>query len=121
MKQIERQRIIAEAESIGGLFARLIEDAKGFARAEVDYYRLLVTSRVAGLKPAVVLIVVALFLVQASLTTLLIGIGFGIARAFERIGIAGGVVIAALVGLLISGILVRIAVGKIAAAGEPVK
>lgn len=115
MKPVLR-RLAADSETIGGLFAQLVDDAKTLLRAQVDYYKLLAARRIAGLKVAVALIVVALFLVQASLTTLLIGIGLAIARLFERVGVAGGIVIAAVIGLAVSGLLVRIAIGRIAAA-----
>ena len=111
-------RIAADSETIGKLFARLVDDAKNLLRAEGDYYRLLVVGRITGLKTAAILIVVAVFLLQASLTTLLVGIGFAIARLFERVGLAGGTLIAALLGLAISGLLVRIAIGRIAAASR---
>ena len=111
-------RLAADAETIGSLVARLIEDAKQFVHAEIDYYRLLLIERIAGLRTAAVLVVVAVFLLQASLTTLLIGIGLAIAHLFARIGLAGGVVIAAVIGLLVSGLLVRIAIGRIAASAR---
>ena len=111
-------KIAADSETIGALLTRLVDDAKHVARAEGEYYRLLVVGRIAGLKTAAILIIVALFLVQASLTTLLIGIGFAIARLFERIGLAGGVLIAAVIGLVVSGVLVRVAIGRIAAASR---
>ncbi len=114
-------RLGADAETIGGLLSRLIDDAKQLFHAEIDYYRLLVVGRVAGLKTAVILIVAAILLLQASLTTLLIGIGLAIARLFERVGMAGGVVIAAVIGLIVSGLLVRIATGRIAASAQAAK
>lgn len=112
------RRLAEDTETIGELFAQLVDDAKALVRAEADYYRLLVTGRIAGLKVAAALIVAALFLLQASLTTLLIGIGLAIARLFERVGIAGGVLVAAVIGLVVSGLLVRGAIGQIAAASR---
>lgn len=100
------------------LLARLVDDAKNLFHAQGDYYRLLVLGRIAGLKTAAILLVVAIFLVQASLTTLLIGIGFAIARLFESVGLAGGIVIAAVLGLVLSAILARIAIGRISAASS---
>lgn len=121
MNQLRQQPVVADTETIGGLFARLVDEAKQFARAEIDYYRVLTVSRIAGLKTAVGLILFALFLLQASLTTLLVGIGLGIAHLVEKVGLAGGVVLSAVIGLAISGILVWIALRKIAAAGEAAK
>lgn len=114
-----RAQLAAEGETIGGLFARLIEDAKRLIRAELDYYKLLLTGRAMALRTAAIMIVVALFLVQASLTTLVVGLGLALWRLFGALGIAGGVIIAAVLGLAISGLLVRVAVARIAAASKP--
>lgn len=111
----------ADTETIGGLFTRLVEDTKQLVHTEIDYYRALVVMRAVGLKTAAILIVAAILLLQASLTTLLIGIGLAIWQLFERVGIAGGVVIAAVIGLLLSGLLVRIAIGRVAASAQAAK
>ncbi len=107
---------VSDAETLGSLFARLVEDGKRFARAEIGFYKQVAVGRIAGLKTAAILLVVAVLLVQASLTTLLVGIGFGIARLLPAIGIAGGVIVAAVIGLLVSGLLVRSAIGRLSAA-----
>jgi len=107
-----------EPEPIPVLFARAVEEGKSFARAEVNYYKQLALSRVSGLVGAAVFGVAALFLLQASLTTLLVGFGLALATWFPRLGIAGGVVIGAVIGLLLTGLLAWLAVGRIKAAGK---
>ena len=109
--------------AVGELISRLIDDAKRFARAEVDYYKQLGLAYVGGLKLGVILVVVAIFLLQASLTTLLIGIGLLLAHFIAALGVDGGVIVAAVIGLAICGLLVRIAVGRFAkvASGEAIK
>lgn len=109
---------VSEPESIPALFTRAVEDGKSFARAEVDYYKKMALSRVSGLTTAAVLAIAALFLLQASLTTLVVGFGLALATWLPRLGIAGGVVIAAVLGLLVAGLLAWLAVGRIKATGK---
>ena len=90
-----------EAEPIGTLVTRAIEDGKAYARAEIDFYKHMALVRVAGLKVAAIFAVVAIFLVQSSLTTLLIGLG-----------------LAAVLGFVISGLLLWLAVRRLSASNK---
>ena len=109
----------AQAESIPALFRRAVDEGKSFARAEVNYYKQLALARVAGLQTAAILVVVAIFFVQASLTTLVIGVGVAIAAWLGGwLGLAGSLILAAILGLALSGILARVAIGKIKAAAK---
>ncbi len=97
-------------ESIGSLFGRLLVDGKACARAEVDIYRQKALSWVPPIRAAAILLVVALFLAQAAITTLLVGFGVWLGR---WVGPFGGGAIAALVGLMIAGLLTRAALSKL--------
>ena len=107
-------------ESLGGLVSRVVDDGKRLVQAEVDLYKQIAVRKVAGFQTAVVLAVAALFFVQAALTTLLVGLGFAIAH---WIGIAGGVIVAALLGFAAAGLMVWIALRKFstAASADPRK
>jgi hypothetical protein len=63
-----------EQEGIGTLLGRLIEDGKGFARAEIGYYRTLALAKLAEAKTGVVLGAGALAIALAALTALLVGL-----------------------------------------------
>lgn len=63
-----------EEESIGALFGRLAEDGKGYARAEIGYYRTLATSKLGESKNGVILGVAALVIACSSVTALLVGL-----------------------------------------------
>ena len=104
-----------EAEPIGTLVTRAIEDGKAYARAEIDFYKHMALVRVAGLKVAAIFAVVAIFLVQSSLTTLLIGVGLALA---SWLGVAGGVLAAAVLGFVISGLLLWLAVRRLSASNK---
>ena len=96
-------------ESIRSLLGRLIADGRAYAAAEVDIYRNKALAWVPPLRTAAVMLVVAMFLAQAALTTLLVFFGFWLAL---WLGPLGGGIAAAVVALVVAGILVKIAIGK---------
>ena len=106
----------ADAESLGALFTRLGGDVSGLLHAEVDLYKQEASQRIAIAKQPVILIVVALFLAQASLTTILVGCAFGLAH---WIGPLGGGLVAGVIGFAICGVLVMVAVKRLAAVFSP--
>lgn len=99
-----------DPESIGSLVGRLVADGKAYARAEVDIYKHKALAWVPPVRTAAILAVVALFLAQAAITTLLVFLGFWLAL---WLGPLGGGIAAALIGLALAGLLAWIAIGKV--------
>ncbi len=97
------------------LVARLIEDGKAWASAEIAVVKATATAWIAPAKIAVPLAIVALFLLQAALTVLVIAFGMALAT---WLGVAGGLAVAALIVLLIAAGLVGIAVTRFGKAGK---
>lgn len=95
-----------EDPSIRDLIGRTVDDGKAFVRAEIDLYRTIATAKATSLVWPVVMIVAAIFLVQAALTTLLAGVGLGLA---VHLGPLGGFAVAALIGLAVAGLLAFLA------------
>lgn len=100
-----------EQESLRDLIARLIDSGKAYARAEVALVRQTFVTRIGQIKPAIALAVPAIFIVQAALTVLLVALGFVLAR---WLGPAGGMALAAVIGLGIAGLLIWLAIRLIA-------
>jgi hypothetical protein len=105
---------ISDEESIGTLVSRLVEDAKTFARAQVDLYRAQALKIVADYRTAVILCVVAVILAHAAIIALLVGIILSIAQA---LGPVWATVITIGGTLLVAGVLVWLALSMIRAAG----
>ena len=105
MERPERLR----AEPLGGLFSKLVDRARDVARAEIAYYRGIATSKASAAASPVALLVAALFVAQASLTVLIFAIGAAVAM---WIGIPAGLLVGALLGFAVTGLLVWIAVGQ---------
>ncbi len=61
-------------ESIGALIGRLVEDGKGYARAEIGYYRTLAVSKLGEARSGVILGVAALVIALCAVTALLVGL-----------------------------------------------
>ena len=81
-------------ESIGDLVNRLVDDARAYAKAEVEVVRQIARHRAGKAKTGLILLVAGAVLLLSSLTALLLGLVLGLA---ELIGpLASGVVIAAL-------------------------
>jgi hypothetical protein len=97
-------------ETLGTLFARLIDDGTNLFRAELNLYRQAAFRRVAQARLPVVMIVVAILLAQSSVTTILVGCALGLAR---WLGPAGGGLVMGLIGFAIAGLLVRTALTRL--------
>lgn len=95
-------------ESIPSLVARLVDEGKQFARAEVNFYRARLTPRVAEARNAAILAVVALSLAQALIVAGLVGLILWLARWWGPGGataavIGGGLLVVALLAWLAMG------------------
>jgi hypothetical protein len=86
--------------SIGTLVHRLVDDGKAYALAEIDVVKSMATERVNAAKTGVIVGVAAIFVLQAGLTVLFVGLGFLLA---ELVGLWFGVVLSALIALGLAG------------------
>ena len=94
-----------EEPGLGDLFGQLVDDGKGYARAEIGYYRAIVAAKLSDIGAALWMGVVALILAHAAIIALLVGlvlslvplIGPGWATAIVVVGVLG---IAGLLGWL---------------------
>jgi hypothetical protein len=75
-----------EEESIGGLFAQLIDDAGTAVRAELNLYRTTALSHLVRARLAMIFAAVAVLLIQASVTALLVALAWGLARWLGPVG-----------------------------------
>jgi hypothetical protein len=66
-------------ETLGDLFGRLVDDAKGFGHAEIDYYRTLVRERLRAAKASLWMGAVAMALALAASVALVVGLVFTLA------------------------------------------
>lgn len=98
-----------EDYSLRDLIARLIDSAKAYLRAEVALIKKTVEVRLDQAKPAAAFAIGAVMLVQAALVILLAAIGMALAT---WLGTAGGLAVAGLIGLLIAGLLVWLAISR---------
>lgn len=104
-----------DADSIGGLAKQLVADGRDYVAAEVDVYRQKALSWVPPIRLAAGLAVGAIMLAQASVTTLLVFVGFWLAL---WLGPIGGGVAAALIGFAVAGLFAWIAVRQITMKGK---
>jgi hypothetical protein len=100
--------------SIGELFGRLAEDGRGFVQAEIGLYKAVAARRAGLARNGVIALVVALFLVNAALVALLVGVAMQLAT---WVGPALGGLIVFLVAAGIGFALVRFGAGKLGALG----
>jgi len=86
----------------GDLVHQLIEDAKGYARAEVDLAKAIASDKAKGLRTSAVLLILALFVATGALNALCIGIllGFDTLMSPVLAGICAFLLIGAVAGLL---------------------
>ena len=98
--------------SIGELFGRLADDARGFARAEIGLYRTIAKRRAGKAAGGVAALVVAFLLVNAALIALLVSFVIGLALHIGPVlaGLAVFVVVA-----IVAGLLARWGAGKMQA------
>lgn len=101
--------------TIGALLTRLIESAKDFARAEIALAKATALDWFGQAQIALILLVAALVLALSAVTILLAALGMALAA---WLGVAGGLAIAALIGLATAGILIAIAVKRLQGIGR---
>jgi hypothetical protein len=100
--------------TIGELFGRLADEGKAFARAEANLYRTIAMRRASLAKNGAIALVATLFLVNAALIALMVGLAMQLAK---WVGPAlGGLIVFVVVGAL-GYFLVRYGIGKLAALG----
>lgn len=102
----------AAEDSFVDLFARLIDDAERFVRAEIQLYRAQLFTRLKQGRIAIVMLAVAFSLGQASVIALLIGL-FAMLRG--TLGIVGATVAVVIGALGVAGLLARLAIGQLRA------
>jgi len=98
--------------SIGELFGRLVDQGKGFARAEVGLARAIATAKAEELKLPAILLGTALLFGIAGVVTLCITIALALATL---IGPLAGGLIATLIAFAIAGGLAYVAIRKLSA------
>lgn len=91
-----------QEESVGALFGRLVDDGKSYARAEVGYYRILLTEKLREGGVGLGFGVAALLLACSAVTALLVGLILSLATLIGP-GLATLAVV--LVTLAIAGLL----------------
>ena len=102
-----------EEEGIGELLGRLVEDGKGYAQAEIGYYRALIRSKLPDVTAALWMGAVALALVFAAMIALVVGLVLTLATLVgpgwaTLIVFAGILAIAGLMGWLAYGHVKRL-------------
>lgn len=98
---------------IGELVGRLIDQGKGYARAEVGLVKAIATAKVDGFKLPAILFAVALLFVIAGVVTLCITIALALATL---IGPLAGGLIATGIAFAIAGGLAFVAIKKLSPA-----
>lgn len=106
--------IAADEMTIGTLIHRAADDARELVGAEIELAKTRLLARVAGARNAIILLVAAVFLLQAALTTLLVGFALGLAHF---LGPLGGAAMVFLVTLIVIGVLAKIAIGQFSSDG----
>ena len=88
--------------SIGELATQLVDDAKDYARAEVDLVKAIAVDKTRSLRVAAILLVAALFVAMGALNALSVAIFVGLAMLMSPVlaGIVAFVLIGAVAGLL---------------------
>lgn len=100
---------VDEPESLRELVGRVIDNAKAYVKAEVTLAKQTATTKAGQAGPAVVMVVVAVLLLQAAITVLAAALGLLLAR---WLGPAGGLAVAALLVVVIAGLLVWFAASR---------
>ena len=85
-------------ESIGDLVGRLIEDGRGYARAEIDLLKQIARHRAARARTGLIMLVAGALLALSALTALILGLVLGLATLIHPV-LAGLVVAAVLAGI----------------------
>src|SRR3954469_228001 len=100
--------------SIGELFGRLAEDGRSFVEAEIGLYKKVAVRRAGLARNGAIALVAALFLVNAALVALLVGLALQLAI---WVGPALGGMIVFVAAATIGFALVRYGAGKLTALG----
>ena len=98
--------------SVGELFGRVAEDARTFAKAEIGLYRAIASHRAAKARNGAIALVVALFLANAALITLIVCAALALALHIGPL-LAGFAVFGAVA--IIAFLLVRYGAAKLSA------
>lgn len=102
-----------DRESIGGLFTQLVDDGKGFARAEAELYKQLALQKVQKSKVGVALALTGYLVICGAIAALLVGFVLGLA---PHVGPVLAGIIVGVVGLAIGGGLIYLGVRSLSAA-----
>ena len=97
-------------ETIGEVASRLVDDGKAYLRAEVDATKAMAGARLRAARTGIIVGVAAIFVAQAGLTVLFVAIGWVLAIWLPQ---WAGLLIAALLALVLAGLMVRYAIGHI--------
>jgi hypothetical protein len=89
-------------ESLGALFGRLVEDGKGYARAEIAYYKTLARAKLGEARTGLLLGAVALVLLVAAAIALVVGSLLALATL---VGPGYATLITVAVTLVVAGLL----------------
>jgi hypothetical protein len=98
------QRGEPEQESIGELFARLIDDSRALITAELALFRLDFYQRIGRAKIGIILCLVGAIMGQAAAVVLLISVAYALT---PLLGGFGGAAVAAAVGAIVAVLLLR--------------
>lgn len=88
--------------SVGDLFTQVTEDGRAAVRAEIGIYKAIAAYRLSGVKVGAPMLVGALFLAQAIVTALLVGL---ILTLSPRLGAGWATVVVVVVALVIVALL----------------
>jgi hypothetical protein len=102
-------------QTIGGLFGRLVESTEEYIRAELRVYREVLLHRLLRARLAVVFIVLALLIVAAAVTAILVGLAIALG---PYVGPVAACFLVGFGGLAFAGLLIWIAVRRIASIVE---
>lgn len=97
-------------DSIVGLVTRLIDDVERFVRAEISLYRAQMLERAREAQGAIVMLIIAFVLAQATVFTLLVALVLILRRWMGLYWASGLVIVAALIVTLI---LAKVAIDKL--------
>lgn len=105
-------------ESVSAVFARLYEDGRSYAQAELDRQKLRVGIIGAGVRDAAIFAMVAVMLIFAVLVALLIGLIIALAPALTALGATAAVLSSALLVALLLLLLAKARIGRMKKAAK---
>lgn len=89
-------------EGLGDLFGRLVDDGKGYAQAEIGYYRTLVRSKLRDARASLWMGAAALGLAQAAAVALVVG---SVLTLAPRVGPGWATLIVVVTALALAGVM----------------